>query len=354
MLILLAGCASSAEQGNGIQANVRFHTNMGDFVVQVDAEKAPQTTLNFTRYVHDGFYDDTLMHRVIKGGLIQGGGYTSQMEKKTEGQRPAIECESGNGLLNQRGTIAMSRLMGRSRSTQTQFYINLTDNTSLDEVQADGNAYGVFGKVIEGMDVIDRIAATPVGSHPGYAQGKSPLSPKTSVVVHSARFEKGSGYESVRRYITDREAQRVRAEKEKADEQAALLVKRIAEIEARAEAKLITAPSGVRFVDIEVGEGATPEIYETVEVHYKASLVDGVIFDNTYLREEPLRRQVGTFVRALQEALGTMNEGGIRILVVPPEVGFGAAGMPGTVPPNSTVVFEIEFLQIVTEEPPTE
>lgn len=355
MLLLLVGCATNGNKTTDIQSRVRFHTSMGDFVVQVDTERAPKTAMNFTRYVHDGFYDDTLIHRVIEGGLIQGGGYTSETQKKTDGQHPAIAVESNSGLLNQRGTIAMYRVMGLSRSTQSQFYINLSDNTALDEEQPDGSAYLVFGKVIEGMDVVDLIAATPVGTHPDYAAGHSPLVPKTPVVVKTARFEQGSaGYKSVRHYVEDLKEKRIRAEEEDVRTRAAQLVQRIEEIEARAGAKLTTAPSGVRYVDIEVGEGAIPEPYERVEVHYKAMLVDGTVFDNTYVREHPLRRTVSTFVPALQEALTAMSEGGIRVLVVPPEVGFGPRGMPGKVPPNSTVIFELELLQILAEDQPTQ
>lgn len=343
---VLAGCATVSQAAPNLQPRIRFESSMGDFVIQLDVERSPQTALNFSHYVHDGFYDKTLIHRVIKGGLIQGGGYTTRMEKKVKELRLAIKAESGNGLANLRGSVAMSRVIGRSKSAQSQFYINLADNTSLDQSQSDGRAYIVFGQVVEGMDVIDRMGNVPVGTHPGYAAGKSPLTPQTPIVIARARFEKGSSHRSVKRYVENLVASRIRKREEDASRQAAQLKQRIKEIEARAGSPLITTPSGLRFVDLKIGGGAPPEQYETVEVHYKASLVDGVEFDNTYGRESPLKRRVDSFVPALREALSTMNEGGRRILVVPPEIGFGRAGVPGSVPPNSTVIFELELLQI--------
>jgi len=130
---------------------VILHTDMGDIELTLDANKAPVTTANFVQYVNEGFYDSTVIHRVVSRFVIQGGGYDMFMkEKKT---REPIKNESGNGLSNLRGTIAMARTDNPNSAT-SQFYINLRDNTRLDEMR-----YAVFGKITNGMAVVDSIAA---------------------------------------------------------------------------------------------------------------------------------------------------------------------------------------------------
>ena len=126
---------------------------MGEITIELDAEKAPITTENFLKYVDDKFFDGLIFHRVIPGFMIQGGGFDEQMKQKQEGLRAPIRNESGNGLTNDRGTIAMARTSDPNSAT-CQFFINHNDNPSLDQ----GAGYAVFGKVIDGMDVVDKIA----------------------------------------------------------------------------------------------------------------------------------------------------------------------------------------------------
>ena len=141
---------------------VRLSTSMGDIVLQLDAEKAPKTVANFVQYVQAGHYAGTVFHRVIDGFMIQGGGMSPDMQEKPT--RAPITLESRSGLSNVRGTVAMARTMIPDSAT-AQFFINIGDNVRLDAVNsADGNGYAVFGKVIEGMDVVDRIKAVPVGN----------------------------------------------------------------------------------------------------------------------------------------------------------------------------------------------
>ena len=141
---------------------VRLSTSMGDIVLQLDAEKAPRTVANFVQYVQAGHYAGTVFHRVIDGFMIQGGGMSPDMQEKPT--RAPIPLESRSGLSNVRGTVAMARTMIPDSAT-AQFFINIGDNVRLDAVNsADGNGYAVFGKVIEGMDVVDRIKAMPVGN----------------------------------------------------------------------------------------------------------------------------------------------------------------------------------------------
>jgi len=138
---------------------VKFVTTEGSFVVRLDPERAPLTVRNFLAYVQSGFYDGTIFHRVIPGFVIQGGGFTVKYKEKKA--RKPIPNESGNGLSNLRGTIAMARETDPHTAT-SEFYINLADNTKLDP-RPDRWGYAVFGKVVSGMSVIDKIASVPTG-----------------------------------------------------------------------------------------------------------------------------------------------------------------------------------------------
>ncbi|MBN2588752.1 MAG: peptidyl-prolyl cis-trans isomerase [Sedimentisphaerales bacterium] len=134
---------------------VKLQTSMGDIVIELDAEKAPITVKNFLGYVSDGFYDGLIFHRVIKGFMVQGGGFTPDMDQKDT--NAPIKIESSNGLENDRGTIAMARTSVPDSAT-SQFFINHADNSFLNYAGAGNPGYAVFGKVIEGMDVVDKIA----------------------------------------------------------------------------------------------------------------------------------------------------------------------------------------------------
>jgi peptidyl-prolyl cis-trans isomerase A (cyclophilin A) len=134
---------------------VVIDTSMGEITVELDAEKAPISTENFLKYVDDKFYDGLIFHRVIPRFMIQGGGFDPELSPKEKGRRAAIRNESGNGLTNTRGTIAMARTRDPNSATN-QFYINHKDNPFLDQ----GAGYAVFGKVTGGMDVVDKIAST--------------------------------------------------------------------------------------------------------------------------------------------------------------------------------------------------
>jgi cyclophilin family peptidyl-prolyl cis-trans isomerase len=151
---------------------VAFETNLGTFVVQLDRQRAPLTVKNFLHYVQTGFYNGTIFHRVIPGFVIQGGGLTTAyLEKRTEAPIPN---ESGNGLPNLRGTIAMARETDPHSAT-AQFYINLVDNRKLDP-RPDRWGYAVFGQVVQGMDVVDKIASVPTGKVGPFDQD-APLTP---------------------------------------------------------------------------------------------------------------------------------------------------------------------------------
>lgn len=162
---------------------VKLATSAGDIVVELDAAKAPKTVANFVEYVKAGQYDGTVFHRVIPNFMIQGGGMTADMKEKPT--RAPIPLESGNGLDNQRGTIAMARTMDPNSAT-AQFFINVKDNAFLNKAQsADGNGYAVFGKVVAGMDVVDKIRTVPTGN-----KGMHQNVPLEPVTINKATLEK--------------------------------------------------------------------------------------------------------------------------------------------------------------------
>jgi len=162
---------------------VKLATSAGDIVIELDKAKAPKTVDNFVQYVKDGHYNGTVFHRVIPNFMIQGGGMTADMREKTT--RAPIPLESKNGLSNVRGSIAMART-GDPNSATSQFFINVQDNPRLDAANArDGNGYAVFGKVIAGMDVVDKIRVMPTSS-----KGMHDDVPMMPVTINKATIEK--------------------------------------------------------------------------------------------------------------------------------------------------------------------
>lgn len=178
---LSAGLAlAQAPTGKAAPApRVVLSTSAGDITLELDAERAPKTVANFLAYVKAGHYDGTIFHRVIDGFMIQGGGFTADMKQKPT--RAPIALESRNGLKNARGTIAMART-GVPDSATSQFFINVVDNPRLDYPNPDGHGYAVFGRVVAGMDVVDKIRAVPTGHRDGHQNV-----PLTPVLIHSAR-----------------------------------------------------------------------------------------------------------------------------------------------------------------------
>ncbi|WP_325892205.1 peptidylprolyl isomerase [Grimontia sp. NTOU-MAR1] len=163
---------------------VTLHTNFGDIKIQLNSEKAPATAENFLQYCRDGFYNDTLFHRVIDGFMIQGGGVATGMQEKET--RASIKNEANNGLSNKVGTIAMARTM-EPHSASSQFFINVNDNTFLDfkSETPDGWGYCVFGEVVEGMDVVNKIKDVATGNW-GYVHQDVPVE---EVLIESVTIE---------------------------------------------------------------------------------------------------------------------------------------------------------------------
>lgn len=148
---------------------IKFHTSIGSFVVELDFDKAPKTAQNFLEYCQAGFYENTLFHRIIPGFMVQGGGLEEGMIDKTDGQKAPIENEANNGLKNTTGTLAMARTMDPHSAT-SQFFINLVDNDFLNYKSSTPQEWGycVFGHVVEGMDIIHKMAAVETTSRQGH------------------------------------------------------------------------------------------------------------------------------------------------------------------------------------------
>ena len=143
---------------------VKLATSMGDIVLELNPAKAPKTVANFLQYVQDKHYDGTVFHRVIDGFMVQGGGFTADMAQKPT--RAPVALEAANGLKNDTYTVAMART-GNPDSATAQFFINVKDNTMLNAPKPDGHGYAVFGKVVEGKSVVDKIRTVPTGNKGG-------------------------------------------------------------------------------------------------------------------------------------------------------------------------------------------
>ncbi|MGK5027574.1 peptidylprolyl isomerase [Janthinobacterium sp. RB2R34] len=162
--------------------HVALKTSMGEIVLELDQQKAPKSVANFLQYVKSGYYKGTIFHRVIDGFMIQGGGFDKNMKQKAT--KAAIQNEAQNGLQNVTYSIAMART-GDPHSATSQFFINVGNNSALDYPGRDGFGYTVFGKVISGMDVVDKIKAVPVAD-----KGPHQNVPVTPVVIESATLLK--------------------------------------------------------------------------------------------------------------------------------------------------------------------
>ncbi len=175
LALMLAGGSALAE------TRVKLETSMGDIVLSLNEQSAPATVANFLQYVRDGFYDGTVFHRVIDGFMVQGGGFTADYSQKST--RPPIHNEADNGLANDRGTIAMARTPDPDSAT-AQFFINVSDNAFLNHTAptAQGWGYAVFGRVVEGMEVVDAIRQVPTGAAGPFRQD----APQTPVVIERA------------------------------------------------------------------------------------------------------------------------------------------------------------------------
>ena len=186
MILLLTSTLSFATEKTmpDTPTKVKLTTNLGEIIIQLNAEKAPVSSANFLTYVNEGFYNGTIFHRVIPDFMAQGGGFDTSFNQKAV--HSPIKNEADNGLKNTRGTLAMARTNDPNSAT-AQFFINLKDNTFLNHTGKNASSWGyaVFGEVIEGMDVVDAMAKQPTGNRGGHQDV-----PKTDIIIEKAEVVK--------------------------------------------------------------------------------------------------------------------------------------------------------------------
>lgn len=334
----------AADSGN---PRVKLATTLGDIVLELDAGKAPISVSNFLRYVDAGFYNGTIFHRVISNFMIQGGGHLPDLSQKREGLNAPIKNEWSNGLKNKRGTIAMART-NTPHSATAQFFINVVDNDRLDAPQSDGAAYCVFGKVVEGMDVVDKIRDTKVVQHEKYP------SPVACVPAETVEIKSATVLNQVDREKLAAAAKAAEAELEKRDAEARARANRSAEekmneyvanMEKELGKKSERTDSGLVFWILTPGDGPSPKATDTVKVHYTGWHLDGKEFDSSVKRGQPAEFGLQQVIAGWTEGVALMKVGEKRRLVIPYQLAYGERGRPG-IPPKSPLVFDIELLEV--------
>jgi FKBP-type peptidyl-prolyl cis-trans isomerase len=347
--------ATDPVAGNGqsvtptLRPRARIETNLGDLVVELDAERTPGTVLNFVQYVESGFYQGTIFHRVQPEYTVLGGSHLPDLKEKTTGLRPPIRNEWRTGLKNLRGTMGLHRLGNAPDSGRACFYINVADNPMMDK-PVDGAGYAVFGRIVEGLDVLDKLASTPTQTDakapPELARKVVPIQ---AVVIRSARMLDPLDQEAAGRRVETYDDLIAELNEKARSSGPSMIQDRIAAIEQRYNAKFTTTPSGLMVLDVEQGKGGTPSVHSTVVVHYVGSFPDGTVFDDSRKNPDlgglPWTTPMVKVISGWVEGLTTMQVGGKRILVVPPQLAFGDRGRRN-IPKNATLFYELELIGI--------
>jgi len=359
MLVLTAGIAMSSEDAAPVKVStgkttlkphVKMETSLGEIIIQLNGEKAPISVINFIRYARDGYYDGTIYHRVITDFMIQGGGFTPDGKKKEEGMHPMIVNEWKNGLKNVKGSIAMARLGRRPNSATSQFFINVEDNTFLDQPR-DGAGYAVFGRVVEGMEVVDKIRVVKNGSGPGGLKNypDEPVVIKKVALLDSFDEDGANKMKAEREEEARKEREALEAERReklgKARGKNTAEVNRVrTEIEKETGQRMETTESGLMYVVLREGDGgARPESTNRVTVHYQGTFLDGEQFDSSYDRGEPSSFSLNGVIKGWTEGVGLMTRGEKRKFIIPSDMAYGRRGRGG-IPPDAPLVFVIELI----------
>lgn len=345
--------ADGAKAGDGMHPHIKMSTSLGDITLELDGEKAPITVDNFIQYVQDGFYKGLIFHRVMKNFMIQGGGYTPDLDEKKEGLRDPIKNEWRNGLKNKQYTIAMARTSVADSAT-AQFFINVVDNPSLDvpTPRGDNAAYCVFGKVIDGKDVVDKIRDSKVTASPKFPAQMGAVVPEEPVVIKDVQVVGLCDRQGIEKRVKAAEAEAkaaTEAETKAMKELADSFKQTMDKMEDAEGRKVQTTPSGLMYVVIKEGDGASPKATDTVVAHYTGWTLDGHKFDSSHDHPGgkpaafPLNRVIGGWT----EGVGMMKVGGKRRLFIPGDLGYGPRGNPRAgIKPNATLVFDIELVDI--------
>ncbi len=318
--------SASGMENAALYPRVKMETSLGDIVIELNGEKAPISTLNFLRYAEEGYYNGTIFHRVMPGFMIQGGGFTSSLNKKTDGLHPGIKNEWTNRLRNYRGTISMARLGGQPDSGTSQFFINVVDNPALDKAQRDGAAYAVFGKVVEGIETVDAIRNTETEENPKYPGGK--VVPVTPVVISHVSAVGSVDKAAIEALI--------------GGEMRALITR----FNKETGLEPVVTPSGLVHYVVREGDGASPTIADKVKVHYRGVFTDGGQFDSSYDRDKPTVFGVTQVIAGWTEGLQLMKVGGESKFIIPSDIAYGA-NPPRGILPNSILIFDVELLEVI-------
>jgi FKBP-type peptidyl-prolyl cis-trans isomerase len=346
--VLSAMVAASATAATAYDSKkgpfVLMETTLGRVVLELDAVKAPISTLNFIQYCESGHYSGTIFHRVIPGFMIQGGGFNESVDEK-RGVRAPIKNEWRNGLQNDKYTIAMARTSEPDSAT-AQFFINTVNNPFLsDAAKCGGAAYAVFGKVVEGSDVVDKIKGVKCIIHPKYP-GNEPVTPEKAVVIKSATVTGQFDRKALEGAVAGAGAAEAEAMKKAQAGEEAKIAKTIADLEAAHKTKAQSTATGLRYLIVNKGSGAKPAATATVTVHYEGKLLDGTVFDSSYQRGEKISFPLNRVIPGWTEGLQLMPLNAKYILVIPPGLGYGSRGAGGAIPPNAWLVFTVELFDI--------
>jgi cyclophilin family peptidyl-prolyl cis-trans isomerase len=344
--------ASSVVPAADVPVLVQLKTSLGDIELELNPKKAPYTVENFLHYAQDGFYDGTIFHRVVKDYMIQGGAYLPSLEPRQDGLRDPISSEANNGLSNMRGTIAMSRKHPPASAT-SEFFINVSDNAGkLDFNPGKVMFYTVFGRVISGMSVVDRIANVEVGSHERFGAGRIPTVPQKAVVIQSIRMRDMVDRDKVLAIARQkREVEKYNnpnwSEKQWRDEYVRLT-------EEQYGTSFTNHEGGWSYLDVRTGVGPAPFDNGKVQFQYNSWLVKGnlAIESNAHVEFLPYY-EINNLIPGLRKALLGMNVGGRRLVILPPDLAFGEEGIPRgqhPIPPDASVIYDLELLDIQPPE----
>jgi peptidyl-prolyl cis-trans isomerase B (cyclophilin B) len=320
---------------DGAKPKVKLETTKGTIVIELYNQAAPRTVANFLQYVKDGHYNGTIFHRVIKGFMVQGGGFSKDMTEKAT--RPPVANEADNGLKNEVGTIAMART-GDPHSATAQFFINTVNNTGLNfrSKDAEGWGYCVFGKVVGGMSTVTAIENVPTGDK-GMFQNVpiTPVEITKALVVEATPAAKD----------TAANAKKGVAPSKVTSSSQVTGKDTVAKKAAVKATDTVTTASGLKYIVIKKGNGVKPKSGAAIKVHYTGKFLDGKVFDSSVQRNEPFSFAVGTgqVIKGWDEGLLLMSKGEKCVFIIPPQLGYGAGGT-GPIPPNSTLIFEVELI----------
>ena len=341
-LAVLPAAAPLAQDASGeAHPHVLMRTTVGALLLELDAEKAPETVANFLQYVDDGHYDGTIFHRVLTDFMAQGGGFDRELNQKPT--RAPIKNEAENGLKNLYGTIAMART-GEVDSATSQFFLNAKDNAFLDH-SGPGSAFGycVFGKLVGGLDTFETLRHVPVVKNARV--GGEVAYPVTQVVIEHAERVAPDQVGAVKLRLKNE------AEAAAAAKRAATLAKLgdgIAFVKSQGAevSDGVLTQSGLWTYDAVVGDGPSPRVQDEAELHYTGWLSDGTRFASSHDDGVPLLYPLTAFIEGWKQGITSMHAGGTRWLVIPPDLAYGSVGQEPNIPGDATLVFKVELLSV--------